>query len=239
MLELFCEDSNETQVGVDEVGRGCFSGPVVAGAVVWDSQWLQENVSKYPILSQIKDSKKLSEKKRKECETFIKNNSKAYAVSFVGPDVIDNENILKATMKAMHEAISKVDVLLKEGYQTGDQCVQIDRLLIDGNNFNPYVSITERSLQNMEDENYRLFIPHECVIKGDDVYLSIASASIIAKEARDAYMKKLCNDDPSLNEKYDWKNNKGYGTKKHMIGIEQHGLTEHHRKTFGMCKKFC
>lgn len=73
---------------------------------------------------------------------------------------------------------------------------------------------------------------------GDNKYTSIAAASILAKVARDEYIQELCKENPELNEKYDIENNKGYGTKKHLDGIMKFGITEWHRKTFGICKQF-
>jgi ribonuclease HII len=216
----------ETQVGIDEVGRGCFAGPVVAAGVVWDTRWL--NDSDNEMLKQIKDSKKVSHKKRKILSDFIKKHSLFYAISFVDEKIIDEINILKATHMAMHNVIDDIN-----------SKIYLDRLLVDGSNFKVYVSKCN-ALVNKKGliKETRFTVPHVCVPNGDNTYINIAAASIIAKVARDEYMEKLCEDDPILQEKYDWKNNKGYGTKKHIQGIEQLGITPHHRKTFGMCKTF-
>jgi ribonuclease HII len=100
-------------------------------------------------------------------------------------------------------------------------------LLVDGNDFKPYI--------RYENE---LFIPidHQCIEGGDNKYCSIAAASILAKTERDKYIEKLCDENPELKEKYGIHKNKGYGTREHLMGISNHGITEWHRKTYGVCK---
>ncbi len=144
------------------------------------------------------DSKKLTEAKRKMLRPVIEKEALAFAVSFVSESEIDQINILNASFLAMHRA---VDQLL----------VKPTSLLIDGNRFNPYPNI-----------------PHECIIKGDGIYLSIAAASILAKTYRDEYMEKIAEEFPM----YDWKSNKGYPTPKHRAGILSHGDCIYHRKSF-------
>lgn len=210
MLAFFKDDINETQAGVDEVGRGCFMGPVVACAVVWDTQFLiDESQKNNSELLKIKDSKKLSEKQRESTASFITTHCKAYAIEAVDAKEIDETNILRATYTAMHRCVDKIL-----------QKTSVDRLLVDGNRFDPYRDIK-----------------HECVIDGDNHFLNIASASILAKVYRDTYVKELCIAHPEYEERYNWSNNKGYGTKKHIEGIKTWGLTPYHRKTFGICKK--
>ena len=130
-------------------------------------------------------------------------------------DTIDEKNILQCSIDGMHLCLD--DISTKQSFT---------KILVDGNHFNHYYS-------NTMDE----FIPHTCVIKGDDVYKSIAAASILAKTYRDNYILQLVKDNPEL-EKYDIKNNKGYGTKKHMEAIKQYGITKWHRKTFAPCKGY-
>jgi ribonuclease HII len=148
----------KVEVGVDEVGRGCLAGPVVASAVILPNDF------DYDI---VKDSKKLSEKKRKEAYELIKEKALTYSVEFVGPDFIDENNILEATMYAMHKSLNKLDV-------------KPEHILVDGNYFNGYQGI-----------------PHTCVVKGDNTYYSIAAASILAKVTRDEYMKSAHEDYPN------------------------------------------
>ena len=217
MLQFFYEDPSEIQVGIDEAGRGCFAGPVVASSVCWDTEWLISHQHEHPEISIIKDSKKLSSKQRKSCFEFIKANALDYHVSFVSNAEIDSTNILKATYKAMHDSLDHLDV-------------PFEKILVDGNSFESY--------KNIKPEREMFIIPHVCVTNGDNIYFNIACASILAKVSRDEHIERLCEDNPHYQEYYQWKNNKCYGTKKHIEGIQRHGITPLHRKTFGMCKEY-
>ena len=157
----------------------------------------------------IKDSKKILEKKRYLLRDYIKENAIDYSIQFIDNNEVDKINILEATMKGMHKCVD--DIVTR---------VVPDTLLIDGPHFIFYDGIT-----------------HLCVCGGDNIYKSIAAASILAKTARDNYIIDLVKENPEL-EKYDIQNNKGYGTKKHLDAIKEHGITKWHRKTFGICKKF-
>ncbi len=181
------------EVGVDEAGRGSMVGPVYAAAVIWPKDLL---------VSELKDSKLLSAKKRNELRTYIEKNAIAMSVASVEVDEIEEINILQAAIKAMHKALD-------------DLKVEFQRILVDGNKFNDY--------KNIE---------HHTIIKGDNKYMSIAAASILAKTYRDEYMIDIHNRYPE----YDWINNKGYGTKKHRATIQDMGLTPYHRKSF--CSKY-
>jgi ribonuclease HII len=144
------------------------------------------------------DSKKIKEKDRIELRTIIKREALAWAIGVVSQKEIDEINILNASFLAMHRAIDQLK--LRPEY-----------LLIDGNRFTPYPKIN-----------------HDCIIKGDAKYMSIAAASILAKTYRDDYMAMLDAQHPE----YDWKQNKGYPTKGHRRAIVKHGQTSYHRKTF-------
>ncbi len=160
----------------------------------------------------ITDSKKLSAKKRAEALTWIKSNVLAWGVGYAEPGEIDKINILEATKLAMDRAI--IDLKNKTNLQQ-----EIKFLIIDGVGWEKKFS------------NYQV----KSVVKGDSTYLSIAAASIIAKEYHDEYIKNLCKDNPELIDKYDLENNMGYGTKKHLEGLAIHGNTIYHRKTFKPC----
>ena len=201
---------NILEAGIDEVARGCLVGPVVAAAVIWNPEL--ENIFNIKI-PDIKDSKKLKPEIRKQYSDFIKSYALDYNIAFVSEKEIDNINILNATFKAMHKAISGLTI-------------QPEHLIIDGNSFKPFIS-----------DSFNKEIDYTTVIKGDDKYLSIACASILAKVARDEYIYNLVDNEPSL-EKYGWKKNNAYGTKDHIDAIKKHGITEHHRKTFGICKEY-
>ena len=180
-----------TEAGIDEAGRGCYAGPVFAAAVILPKNFY------HPLLN---DSKQLNENERYELRPVIETSAIAYAVAQVCHHEIDRVNILQATYNAMHKAV--------DGLKLKPQF-----LIIDGNRFKPYPSIT-----------------HQCFIKGDGTYASIAAASILAKTYRDDFMVNLHQQFP----KYDWVNNKGYGTLSHRNAIAQYGLCEHHRKSFNI-----
>jgi len=146
----------------------------------------------------LNDSKVLSKKKRDLLRTIIEKQAITYAIGIVSPDEIDKINILNASFLAMHRAIENLSI-------------KAELLIIDGNRFNPYSET-----------------PHECIIKGDGKFMSIAAASILAKTYRDDIMKKLDIKFPD----YHWKNNKGYPTKQHRKAIAEIGANKHHRKTF-------
>ncbi|TYP91205.1 RNase HII [Sphingobacterium allocomposti] len=146
----------------------------------------------------LNDSKQLSEKKRTELRPIIEREALDFAVASVSAEEIDKINILNASYLAMHRALDSLKT--KAAY-----------IIVDGNRFKPY--------QN---------IPHQCVIKGDGKYLSIAAASILAKTYRDEYMDGLSKDFPH----YDWLSNKGYPTVKHRNAVLEFGISPHHRKTF-------
>lgn len=211
MLKQYLE-KNKLEVGIDEVGRGCLFGPVCVAGVIWlDKDPIDSNIYKNYL---IKDSKKCSEKKLKLLEEYIKDNSIIYSINILDNNEIDKINILQSTIKCMHKCLD--DIIDK---------IDIDNILIDGNNFEWYMD---------KNGNIR---SHTCVINGDNTYKSIACASILAKTYRDNYINDLVNNNPEL-KKYDIHNNKGYGTKKHIEAIKKYGLTKWHRKTFGICKEY-
>jgi ribonuclease HII len=148
---------NLTEAGCDEAGRGCLAGPVVAAAVI-----LPKNF-KHAVLN---DSKKLTAKQRDILKLEIMNSAIAWKVAFIDNKEIDEMNILRASIKAMHIAI---EALEKEP----------QFLLIDGNRFYPYKNIKFRT-----------------IIKGDGIFFSIAAASVLAKTFRDEYMEKIHTEFP-------------------------------------------
>lgn len=209
----YYDDENIIEIGVDEVGRGPMFGRVYTAAVI-----LPKDASVFNH-TMMKDSKKFhSKKKINEVAEYIKQNSISWSVQWEDEKVIDEINIRNATHKAMHKAIRDIHDKTKETL-----------LLVDGNDFKPYVTIVDDQLQQ---------IPSVTIEGGDNKYTAIAAASILAKVERDAYIAKMCEEYPYLVERYDLDNNKGYGTKKHMEGISEYGITEWHRKSFGICKTF-
>jgi ribonuclease HII len=148
----------------------------------------------------LNDSKQVKEKQRNILRSIIEKEAISWSVAAISNQEIDEINILKASYKAMHMAIRQLNPLP-------------EFLLIDGNRFIRYPGIA-----------------HECIIKGDGKYSSIAAASILAKTHRDEWMMKLHEAYPQ----YGWNRNKGYGTAEHRYAIEIHGLCEHHRKSFNI-----
>lgn len=173
--------------GVDEVGRGPLIGPVVACACILPVNFYHKD---------IKDSKKLSEKKREEMYKIIKENAISIGLGIVSEKVIDEVNIYEATKIAMKEAIKNLNITPEH--------VLIDAMKLELN------------------------IPSTSIIKGDAKSESIAAASIIAKVTRDHMLDEMDKEYPM----YDLKNNKGYGTKKHLEALETYGPCKYHRVSY-------
>ncbi len=146
----------------------------------------------------LNDSKQLSKEDRILLQQDIVRDALAWAVAEVSNEEIDEINILNASFKAMHRALDQLSL-------------RPEFLLIDGNRFTPYADIR-----------------FECVIKGDATYLSIAAASVLAKNYRDELMTKLSDQFPG----YGWNTNVGYPTVEHRDGIRALGITPYHRKSF-------
>ena len=146
----------------------------------------------------ITDSKKLSINQREEAKKIILKNCIAYAIFSVSNQKIDEINILNASILAMQKSINKLNH-------------KVDFIIVDGNKFKP--------VNNIE---------FKTIIKGDQKYLNIAAASILAKTYRDNYMKKIHKEYPE----YNWEKNKGYPTKEHKLAIKKYGITKYHRKSF-------
>ena len=147
---------------------------------------------------QLNDSKKISPTLREVLRKEIEKNAIAYSVINISAKIIDKRNILNATFMAMNSAIKKLNVAPQF-------------IIVDGNRFRNYLDI-----------------PSKCIVKGDQKYLNIAAASILAKTYRDKFMKNLHIDNP----RYKWEKNKGYGTPEHRESIIKYGRTKFHRKTY-------
>ena len=184
-------------VGVDEVGRGPWAGPVVAAAVWLDPERIPPG---------IRDSKQLSARKREAIAALLREQA-VVGMGEASVEEIDRLNILQATFLAMRRAVEALPFTP-------------DHALVDGNKVPP------------------LFLcPATPVIGGDRVSLSIGAASIVAKVTRDRLMAELARIHPH----YAWERNAGYGTAAHQQGMREHGITEHHRRSFkpvgAMCLK--
>jgi ribonuclease HII len=205
------------EIGIDEAGRGPMFGRVYIGAVVLPKDSKQFDFSK------MKDSKKFhSDKKIKEVAEYIKSHAIAWSVTYAEHTDIDEKNIRRATIDCMHNAVNEI---MEKINTTPDKLY----LLVDGNDFIPMMKLCNDSY---------IQIPHKCIESGDNTYASIAAASILAKVTRDEYIMQMCKENPELDTRYDLESNKGYGTKKHMDGIKLHGISQWHRKSFGLCKEF-
>jgi len=220
LSRYYLEDKSIYEIGVDEVGRGPLFGRVYTAAVILPKDDAFD-------CSQIKDSKKFTSKKKiEEVANYIKEKAIAWYVSFEDEKTIDEINILQATQKSMHHSILEVRKQMIP--QMKDESLH---LLIDGNYFKPFQVFNTQ-------KNKWESLPHTCVEGGDDKYVAIAAASILAKVERDAYINKLCSEHPELSENYSIDSNKGYGAKKHIQGIINHGITIWHRRSFGICKNY-
>lgn len=221
MLAQVFNDKGLTEAGCDEAGRGCLAGPVYAAAVILPPNYTNELLN---------DSKQLTAKKRYELREQIERDAVAWAVGVVSNDEIDEINILNASILAMHRALDQLKV-------------RPEFVIIDGNRFKKYVPASTQAKDALASimqmpflSNKQAFQPADgdsalpscTIVKGDAKYLSIAAASILAKTYRDDYMKALHEEYPH----YGWDHNAGYPTKEHRIGIKEHGLTPHHRKSF-------
>lgn len=204
------------EIGVDEAGRGPMLGRVYSAAVVLPNN--DENF-KYELM---KDSKKFTSKKKiTEVADYIKENSLFWCVGYETETTIDKMNIRNATHSAMHKAIKGV-------IHNNPKLSYF--LLVDGNDFKPYIEFDEVA-------GFKPF-SHKCITGGDNKYANIAAASILAKVSRDLYIEELCKAEPLLIERYDLLKNKGYGTKNHIDGIKEYGISQYHRKTFGICRQY-
>jgi ribonuclease HII len=219
---FYIEDNNIFEIGVDEAGRGPLFGRVYTAAVILPKDDSFDH-------SKMKDSKKFhSKKKIEEVAEYIKQNALAWFVYFEDEKTIDEINILQATQQSMRNSILEV---MKQ-FNQKEKTLHSYQLLIDGNYFNPITVLNKKS-------NKLDIIPYVTVEGGDNKYSAIAAASILAKTERDKYIDLLCKENPNLADWYGIDTNMGYGAKKHIAGIKEHGITIWHRRTFGLCKNYC
>jgi len=196
---------NKIEAGIDECARGCLFGRTYAACVIWDERFNNLDPKK---IKYIKDSKKLSAKRREEMYELIIANCADYSIQYGTEEAIDINNISNTIFDCMHRCIDNLKI-------------KPDLLLVDGLYFKEYNGID-----------------HITIINGDNTYYSIAAGSILAKVSHDRYIKELCNKHPELEDNYSLLSNKGYGTVKHIEGIKKNGITKYHRKTYGICKDY-
>jgi len=217
--KCYNQDPAVYEIGVDEVGRGPLFGRVYTAAVILPKDDSFD-------CSMVKDSKKFTSKKKiQEASDYIKANALAWYISFEDEKTIDEINILQATQMSMHHSILEIMKQMNKKLVIQDIIESKYSLLIDGNYFKPFTYLNKKS--NKIDS-----VPHVTIEGGDNKYASIAAASILAKVERDKYIQELCEEHPTLVEHYGIDSNKGYGTKKHIEGIKEHGTTIWHRSTF-------
>jgi ribonuclease HII len=212
-------------IGVDEAGRGCAWGSVFAGAVVLPDRLRNEEVMSENEKFLLRDSKKLSAKRREEARVLVTEQSLSSAVGECTAEEIDRMNILNATFTAMHRAIRncihKLNERTDEDKRTGLPIrYEVTDILVDGNRFRVY----------LDDDGVP--IDHQCVIGGDASDRSIAAASILAKTSRDNHVMDHVTLDPSLDEKWGMSKHKGYCTKHHQEALREYGAHRLHRKSY-------
>lgn len=207
MLTVRFQQDLHLEMGVDEAGRGCLWGPLFAAAVIWppESEWLKEHRE---IAPSIKDSKKISKKKREVLADAIQSLAISFGVGMVTAEEIDRLGMSAANRLAFVRAIQ-------------DNSVTPHRVLLDGT-----LDLTDEQCQTLEVE--------EChtIVDGDATYLPIAAASILAKVSRDRWVEEAIRQDSTLETKYSLLSSKGYGTEKHRKGIQTHGVHQEHRRLF-------
>lgn len=234
--------------GVDEVGRGCFAGPVIAGCALFSKD------IKIPEGVVINDSKKLRPSQRKKASGWIRKNAITYGIGEVSAGVINKIGMTKATQMAFRRAVNNAnrkleirDGKLEEEMRSGKRELliqlqnpashvthhtsSIQYLLIDYF-FAPYVRglpmarKKARKNRKLNDGRAR----QKAIVNGDEKSISIAAASIVAKVYRDKHMVSLSK--KPRYKKYGWEKNRGYGTRQHQEAIKKHGITRYHRKAF-------
>ena len=201
MLATRFKDDEIVEIGIDEAGRGSFWGPIMAGALVLplESTWTSNQKE---LLTQLRDSKKISPKKRMRIADQIKELIPKSAVGIVSAEEINTNGITWANMEAFRRAIQNL------GLEDPSQC----RLIIDG----------VLPIEKWTGEQ-------ELIVEGDAQYIAIAGASILAKVEHDRWIQKYCENNPECGERYDLVRSKGYGTQNHREGIRIYGGHELHR----------
>lgn len=155
----------------------------------------------------IRDSKTMTTRQLEKAYDYVKEYADDWSISFVDEKDIDRYNILNSVYGAWHASLEGLTL-------------PFDHILVDGNRFLPYRDVS-----------------HTCVVKGDSKHLCISAASILAKVERDRYVRRLAERHPLLQERYDILSNVGYPTKRHLQGIETHGISQFHRRTFSCCRE--
>ena len=202
MLSKRHTEDDIVEIGIDEAGRGSFWGPLVAGAVILPSEWTE---SQQALLVQMRDSKKISVKKRTRLAKEIREQLPLCGIGLVHAHEINEKGITWANQEAFRRAIHQLPGI------DSTKC----RLLIDG----------VLSIDKWEGQQ-------ETIIEGDNQYIAIAAASILAKVAHDTWIHDYSEAHPECNERYDLIRSNGYGTARHREGIKIYGGHELHRRLY-------
>ena len=205
MLQLRHTDDSLIEVGIDEAGRGSLWGPLYAAAVIWPMREEEMSDEQKAVALLIKDSKKLSHKRRIHAANLIKDFALAWGVGSVSAQEIDEIGITRANQLAFERALETLSVTP-------------ERLLIDG-----CLSIYQAPWS---------MIPQVVEPEADGKYLTVAAASILAKVSHDEWVQDFCDLNENVAETYDLKSCKGYGTQKHRDGILKYGKHSQHRNLF-------
>ena len=202
MLKSRFLSDTKVEVGIDEVGRGCLWGPLVTGAVVWppENTWTDDMRK---ISAEIKDSKKLTEKKRTALSDSIWKYAIDVGIGVVEPQEIDSMGMTASNTTGFLRAVMKLQKIVPE------------RLLLDGTLLLP----------DWEGEQHS-------IIDGDAEYLSIAAASIVAKVYRDTWVGEWCKEHEAVAKQYSLESSKGYGTAAHRAAVKTYGMLQGHRRLF-------
>lgn len=198
-------------IGVDEVGRGCLAGPVVAGAVLLPKDWflpMKELIETHPMIGEITDSKKLDAKTRARLAPWIRENVAAYGIGWCSVEEIDSMNIFQASLRAMVRAAESLGAFA--------------HVLVDGK----FIPKDWDAIPGKSGVSARAIATP--IIEGDSHSLSIACASIIAKVYRDEWMERLAIEHPG----YGLEVHKGYFTPQHKRALADLGASSIHRKSF-------
>jgi ribonuclease HII len=206
MLSSRFKDDIMIEIGIDEAGRGSFWGPIMAGAMIIPREELWTEAQK-ELLTQLRDSKKISPKKREKIADNIKELIPTVGIGIVTAKEINDNGITWANMEAFRRAVFTLSLC--------EEDIKNSRLVIDG----------VLKIEKWENEQ-------NLVIEGDSKYLAIAGASILAKVEHDRWIQRFCEDNPECNEKYDLCKSKGYGTLNHRNGIKNYGGHELHRSIY-------
>ena len=200
-------DDDAVEVGIDEAGRGALFGRMYIGAVILPKE-LDCFFDNGQAINEIKDSKKLTERKRDILYDYVKECASDYSVAWCSNTQIDEENVLQADLNTMHRALEQL-------------VVPVQRILVDGDCWKVWAGHEDVEVNK--------------IVEGDAKFLSIAAASIMAKVERDRWVLSCCDEHPEWDANYGLRSNKGYGAPKHMEGLKTHGPTPLHRLSWGPC----